>query len=265
MSMDYGYNLAAAGMLTAMFRQDVASNNLANIETVGFKADSAFTIPRQAARVEDRLHDIPSNKLLERLGAGVLLGPTRTSFVQGTLESTRNPLDLAIRGDGFLTVSARAGARGTSQDHIRLTRDGRLTLNADGTLVTIAGGRPVLDENGRAIRLDRSTRIEIDGDGTIRQAGGAVAKLRLVDVPNRQALRKAGEGLYMLTSNIAAGFTPARGEIVQGHIEKSAVDVIDAMMKVQSAAGAVTASGRMLSIHDELTGRLINTLGRASA
>src|SRR5262249_40596405 len=83
MSLEYGYNLAASGMLTAMFRQDVASNNLANLETTAFKPDRAFTIPRAAARIEDKLFNLPSNKLLERLGAGVLLAPTRTTFEQG--------------------------------------------------------------------------------------------------------------------------------------------------------------------------------------
>ncbi|MCC6322807.1 MAG: flagellar hook basal-body protein [Phycisphaerales bacterium] len=264
MSVEYGYNLAAAGMLTAMFRQEVASNNLANIETVGFKADMAFTVPRQAARVEDRLFNLPANKLLERLGAGVLLGPTRTSFTQGALERTGNPLDIAIRGDGFLTVSS-GGGRSASGDQIRLTRDGRLTLDSQGTLVTVAGGKPVLDDSGRHIGLDRSIPIEIDSDGTIYQGDTAVARLRLVDVPNRQLLRKEGEGMYALPNSAAENLRDATGDVVQGSVEKSAVDAIDAMMRVQSATGAVTATGRMLSIHDELTGRMINGLGRATA
>lgn len=259
--MSYGYSLAASGVLTAMFRQDVAANNLANVETVGFKADNAFTIPREAARVEDRLFDLPSNRLLERLGAGVLLAPTRTSFEQGSLESTGNPLDLAIKGDGFLMVGLDGG---NSPEHVRLTRDGRLTLNKDGMLVTVTGGHAVLDQNSRPITLDRSQPVEFGGDGTILQNGAAVAQLKFVDVPNRQQLRKVGGNLLAPTAPGVLSTRPATGEIVGGHVERSSVDPIRAMMAVQSAANAVTSSSRMLSIHDELTGRLINSLGRVS-
>jgi len=259
--MSYGYNLAASGLLTAMFRQDVAANNLANVETVGFKPDRSFTIPREAARVEDRLFDMPSNKLLERLGAGVLLGPTRTSFEQGALNRTGNPFDVAIRGDGFLMVGLNGGR---NQENVRFTRDGRLTLDKHGTLVTVTGGHAVLDENSRPITLDQTSQVEIASDGTIVQDGSAVAKLKVVDVPNKAQLRKVGENLLAPTAGAVLSTVPASGEVLQGHVEHSAVDAIRAMMAVQSAASAVASSSRMLSIHDELTGRLINTLGRPS-
>jgi flagellar basal-body rod protein FlgG len=259
MSLEYGYNLAASGMLTAMFRQDVASNNLANLETTGFKPDRAFTIPRDAARIEDKLFNLPSNKLLERLGAGVLLAPTRTSFQQGSLNHTGNPLDVAIQGDGFLTVSVPGATQG-----VRLTRDGRMTLDRDGNLITLAGGHAVLDENSHPITIDPTGEVHIDSDGAIYQNGSAVARLRLVDLPNRQQLHKVGEGMYTASPAALASLKPAGGDIVQGHIEHSAVDPIQAMMSVQDAANAVTMNGRMLSIHDELAGRLINTLGRVA-
>lgn len=262
--MNYGYNLAAAGVITAMARQDVAANNLANIETVGFKPDTAFTIPREAARVEDRLYDLPSNKLLERLGAGVLLAPTRTSHTQGALTRTSNPLDLSIRGDGFFQVANTRTAGSSSGNQVRLTRDGRMTLNARGELVTSAGGHAVLDQSGRPITLQEGARVDIDGDGAIRQAGVEVAKLRLVGVANKGQLRKVGENLYAAGSAALGSNVEASGEIVQGHIERSAVDPIAAMMAVTKAAGAVASATRLMSIHDEITGRLVNTLGRVS-
>lgn len=263
--MNYGYNMAAAGVITAMMRQDVAANNLANIETVGFKPDAAFTIPRQAARIEDRLHDLPSNKLLERLGAGVLMAPVRTVHRQGALMPTGNPLDLAIRGEGFFMVEgASAGAGAGSGQQVRLTRDGRLTLNERGELVTVSGGHRVLDDAGRAISLGRGGRAEIDGDGTIRQDGAEIARVRLAVVPNKQQLRKVGENLYVANSTALSSRTDAGGEIVQGHVERSAVDPISAMMAVTNAAGAVAAATRVMSVHDELVGRMVGTLGRVS-
>lgn len=267
--MNYGYQLAASGIMTAMYRQDVAANNLANVETAGFKPDSSFTIPRQAARIEDRLSHLPSNTMLERLGAGVLLAPNSTSFTQGSLVRTGNDLDVAIRGEGFLTVSAGTGTGRGGAQQVRLTRDGRLTLNDRGELVTVTGGHNVLSDAGRPITLEAGEKVVIDGDGTIRQGGAEVARIRLANVPDKRQLRKVGHNLYAasnaaLNSRFGLG-TSGVGELVQGHIEGSAVDTIKAMMAVQSAASAVSSATRIMSVHDEITGRLISSLGRVSA
>ncbi len=265
--MNYGYQIAASGLMTAMFRQDVAANNLANIETVSFKPDTAFTIPRDAARIEDQLGDVPSNKLLERLGAGVLLAPTQTDFSQGALDRTGNPLDVAIQGRGFLAVSADAATGGAAGQQVRLTRDGRLTLNSKGDLVTVTGGKNVLDVSGRPIRLEPGIPVEIDGDGTIRQGGSEVARMQVINVTNHALLRKVGHNLFTAPSdayNVSdTGY--GAGEIVQGHVEHSAVDPIRAMMAAQDASYDVNNATRLLSIQDEITGRLINSFGRVSA
>lgn len=263
--MNYGYNLAAAGVITAMVRQDVAANNLANIETVGFKPDAAFTIPRQAARIEDRLYDLPSNRMLERLGAGVLMAPVRTIHKQGSLMRTGNALDLAIRGEGFFVLDAGTGGSPGAGRQVRLTRDGRLTLNARGELVTVAGGRAVLDQANRPITLAAGAPVDIDGDGTIRQGGVEVARIRIAVVPNKQQLRKIGENLYSASSMALSSRGDHAGDIVQGHVEQSAADPISAMMAVTNAAGAVAAATRVMSVHDELTGRMVSTLGRVNA
>ncbi len=260
--MNYAYQIGSAGVISAMFRQDVASNNLANIQTVGFKPDDVFTIPRQAARQEDQLHTLPSNELLERLGAGVLLSPNRTSFRQGNLTQTKNPFDIAIQGEGFLTVSVSASASG---DHIRLTRDGRMTLDARGRLVSAATGHPILDDTGRPILLRRELGVDIDADGTIRQGNAPVAKLGFIDVPDRSTLRKAGENLFAAPPAAIASKTAPTGSIVQYTIEESGVDPIRAMMSVQTAANQVGTSVRIMQIADEMMNRAISTLGRVSA
>lgn len=263
--MNYGYNIGAAGILTAMHRQDVAANNLANIQTTGFKPDVAFTIPREAARQEDNLYNLPSNALLERLGAGVLLAPSRTSFTQGALTHTGNPFDLAIEGDGFLTVSA--GGKGQKGDTVRLTRDGRMTLNTRGELVTVCDGRAVLDKSGRAITLDPSLATTIQGDGGVRQGGSEVARIGFVDVPRelRRGLRKVGDNLYAPNASAAAALRAATGTIVQQSIEESASDPIRAMMAVQNATTDVTMTAKVMQMQDDMMGRAINTLGRVSA
>jgi flagellar basal body rod protein FlgG len=109
--------------------------------------------------------------------------------------------------------------------------------------------------------------VDIGGDGTITQGGTDVARINLVNVPNKGQLRKVGQNLYA-TSAASLNSQSARngvGELVQGHVEQSSVDAIHAMMDVQNAAYAVTTATRLMSVHDEMTGRLINSLGRVSA
>lgn len=261
--MNYGFNMGAAGVITSMYRQDVAANNLANIETTGFKPDQAFTVPRQAARQEDGLYNLPSNALLERLGAGVLLSPTRTSFRQGSIQTTRNPLDVAIEGSGFLSVGVSDSSRGMQ---VRLTRDGKMTMNRNGQLVSVNGGQPILDDSGRPITLDPRKSIAIDPTGSISQDGEEVAKLGFVDVPDKRVLRKEGGNLFSAPPAALASRTPPPPEsrLVQFATESSGADPIQAMMGVTNAANAVGTTTRLMQIHDELLGRAINTLGKVS-
>lgn len=259
--MNYGYAIGASSVLAAMHRQDVAANNLANVTTTGFKIDMGATVPREAVRREDGVFNLPSNKLLEQLGAGVLLAPTRTVFDQGSIETTGKPLDVAIRGDGFLAVGAQ-GRNGTQT--VRYTRDGRMTLDPRGRLVSVTDGSPVLDAQNNPIFLDPSQKITIDTTGAISQGGRDVAKLAFVDFADRSMLRKAGANRFDAAPAAEASRSAARGSIVHEAIEGSAVDPIDAMMAVQNAANAVSASLRMMSMHDELTGRAISQLGRVS-
>src|SRR5262249_7869957 len=159
----------------SMYRQDVLANNLANVDTIGFKPDTTSTRLRDSARTEDGLTSLPSNPLLERLGAGVLMSPNRVSMAQGSPETTGDPLSVAIMGEGFLAVD-RGGNGG---DRIRLTRDGKMTLDAQGRLVVASTGLPVLDTADQPITLRTSSNVQIAPDGTISQGGTTVAKLQL--------------------------------------------------------------------------------------
>jgi flagellar basal body rod protein FlgG len=262
--MNYGYTMGTAGLIAAMHRQDVAANNLANIQTVGFKPDTSFTIPRMAVRQEDGVMNLPSNALLERLGASVLLAPDQTSFTQGPITSTHNPFDLAIQGDGFLMVSPSGTTGAAGGDSLRLTRDGRLAMNSDGKLVTATGGYQVLDANGRPITLNPAQSFDVDTDGTISQDGQTVAKLGFVDVPRRDVLRKAGDSMFSLSAAAATSRMPATGRVLQYSTEESGADPIRAMMAVQGAADAVSATAKIMQIHDDLMNRAINTLGRVT-
>jgi flagellar basal body rod protein FlgG len=254
--MNYALQLSASGVLTSMYRQDVLANNLANVDTVGFRPDIAATRQRDPVTREDGLMNLPSNRLLERLGAGVLVQPSRVSTTQGPIEVTDNPFDVAIEGDGFLVVQV---ANGGGDDHIRLTRDGRMTVNDQGWLVQATSGYPVVDHAGDRIRIDQDAGpVKIESDGTIRQGRAAVARLQFVSVPDPSRLEKVGNGFFRPDSEQASSLLDPSGRIRGGAIERSGVDPIKAMMGVTDAAGDVASNSRMIQLVDELTGRLLS-------
>ncbi len=258
--MNYGMYMAASGMSVSMARQNVLSNNLANIATVGYKPDSFAVRQRAAVREEDGLSWMDSNAMLERLGAGVMPTFSRVEQGQGPLQKTENELHIAVDGEGFLRYERRNLPEGFG-----LSRDGRLDMSADGTLVRSADGSPLLDEAGKRIRVDPSQRMQIDADGTIRQGGEVVARLGLVTVPDASLLVKAGSGDFTfgeLTS--VKQMIPADGQIRQEYLEDSSVNAIKAMMDVTSASRSAQSNMRMASTIFEVMGEAINRLGRTS-
>jgi flagellar basal body rod protein FlgG len=257
--MNYGFYMATSGVLSGSHALDVAANNLANIETAGFKVDRAMIRQRQPARIEDGLAHLPSNLMLERLGGGVTPWPTRIDFGQGSLEITGNPLDAAIRGDGFFVV--RDGADG--EQPLRLTRDGRFVMNADGRLVTHDQGLPVLDARERPIRLDPSQTAVINGRGEIQQGGATVAQLAVVDVPDRQALIKSGDGLFTGPAGVMGALAAVESPVVRGGAyERSGADPIKALNAVRSAGSMAQRNARMIEMHNDAMRLAISRLGR---
>ena len=256
--MNYGLQLSASGVLTGMHRQDVATNNLANVGTVGFKPNIASTIQRDPVRAEDGVYNLPSNDLLEALGGGLMLAPSRISFGQGALQTTGNDLDIAVQGDGFLMVRESAGDEGY---RLRLTRDGRMTRDDDGRLVLASSGLPILDDSGKEITLQSGT-VAIANDGTIRQAGQDIARLALVDVPDHSVLSKLGDNLFGVPNDQITNRRPATGSIVQNALEQSAINEINAIESVTSASSFVRANLAMVTYQDRLMESAINRLGR---
>lgn len=256
--MHQGIYTAASGALSSLYRQDVAANNLANISTPAFKMDKALIRQRDPVRFEDGLAGLPSNELLEALGAGVMGHRTHTGYGQGSLLSTGNDLDLAIQGDGFFVVLAGTDEAG---DTHRLTRDGRFALDPEGRLVTHEG-MPVLDEGNDPIKLKSGLPVTIEPNGVIRQGGAKVAQLALISVPDPQSLRKEGASLYAAPADVLDAAPTANASIRQRALEQSAADPISAMMAVSSAGKDAEANISMISRYDQLMDRAINTYAR---
>src|SRR3954464_8064047 len=177
--MNYGLYLSAMGVLANSQRQDVIANNLANAETVGFKKDLAlFQEQRTEAQIRGKRSE--SNDLLEPLGGGLVPSGTTLDLSQGPIESTGNPLDVAIQGDGYFAV--RDG------DRTMLTRAGRFQVDRNGILATDAG-HAVLSDKLTSITLTPGL-ADIGKDGTITQNGQTVGRLGVFSVANPRLLPK---------------------------------------------------------------------------
>lgn len=251
--MNYTMYMSASGLFSSLKRMDTAANNLANSETPGFKADLDQLLQRDAQRIEDGTMGLPSDDLLERLGAGVKLGQTKVHFAQGIIQNTTNPLDVAVNGDGFFMIAGPGG-------ETKLSRDGRFTLNNSGELVQAGTGYKVLSGSGSNIQLNGSSNIVIDQQGSIRQNGVEVGKLGFVNVEDTESLRKEGNSLFSMS---AGGSTqPATGTIVHKAIERSSVDPVKAMLAISDAQRSVENASKMLMISDEMLQRVTSTFGR---
>lgn len=259
--MQYGLYISTSGALHAAYKQDLYTSNLANMNTAGFKPELAATRQRDPARLEDDLGYLPSNELLERLGAGVMADRTRTDFSQGDLRTTGNTYDLAIRGDGFFTL---LDEQDKSLQRLRLTRDGRFTRAADGRLVSITSGMPLVDPTGRPINLTSDATPTIRADGTIIQRGSVTGRIGFIEITNRDALKKGPDGYFVPDVAQMANRRQAEGELVQGALEESGVSEIDALMQIEGAARDAQANIGMIGYQDRLLDQAINRFARVA-
>ena len=259
--MYYGLQLAHSGILTGMYRTDVLANNLTNAATVGYKPDAPFAMARDAARNEDGLFALPSNRMLEKLGAGATLAPNATNFRQGALEQTGNALDLAIQGDGFFVLRDVSDG---NDDAIRFTRDGRFTLDSRRRLVSANLGLPVLGPGNRQITLPGDGPVTVDERGEVSQDGRVVGRLDIVDVPNGEQLTRTEGALFVPSATAYQNRFTASGRVRQGHLEQSGASGINAMLQFQKATKSVNGNVRIAKHHDELMNAAINRFGRVS-
>src|ERR1700730_14949368 len=204
-------------------QMDVVANNVANVNTNGYKADkSLFAEYLKSGAHEDNFVG------QDRRVSFVLDGGIFKDFSQGPTEQTKNPLDVAIDGRGFLAVQTPAGER--------YTRDGGLQINNQGQLVTKSGD-PVLGTSGPIVfqPTDHDITIAADGNITVLEGTNRLdsvrGKLRVVSLAAAQKLVKEGSNLY------AAGpGTAAQPDIVskvrQGFVEKSNVNSVAEMSRM---------------------------------
>ncbi|MEM7681713.1 MAG: flagellar hook basal-body protein [Planctomycetota bacterium] len=260
--MYYGLYLSASGVLANTHRQDVFANNLANVETAGFKPMLADVRQRPAESVEDRLPFRDRHPKLDRLGGGVLVEPRGAAFSAAVAQQTNRPLDAALRDDDtFFSVEVSLG-QGRTQT--RVTRDGRFMVDQAGLLTTTAGHR-VLGEDDRPIAIDpQAGAVAVDDQGRLLQNGQEVARLGVARVDNPgSTLRPAGDNTFAFLTDdpraLADGF-----ELAPGHIEASGANPITTLMQVVSSSKSAMGNASMIRYQDAMIDRAVNTLGKVT-
>jgi flagellar basal-body rod protein FlgG len=261
--MNQGLWIAKTGLDAQQTRMAVVSNNLANVNTTGFKQgravfeDLLYQNVRQSGGQTSQDTELPSGM---NLGTGVRIVATEKLFTQGSVLQTDNALDVAINGRGFFQVEQPDGT-------LAYSRDGTFQLNDQGELVTASGYRI---QPGITIP-DAAQSITIGKDGTVsvRLAGQAsttqVGSLQTVDFINPVGLQPIGENLYIETasSGTAQTGTPGQnglGSLNQGALEGSNVNVVSELVNMIETQRAYEMNSKAISTNDQMMQYINNNL-----
>ena len=223
-------------------QMDVVANNVANVNTNGYKADKSLFQEFLTSGAHEDNFARPDRRV-----SFVQDRATYHDFSAGPTEQTKNPLDVAIDGSAFLVVQTAAGER--------YTRDGALSINAQGQLVN-ASGNPVLGTGGPIVFQpgDKSINIAADGGVSVLEGANKVdslrGKLRLVSFANPQSLKKEGSNLY--SAGAGAGQPDATARVHQGFIEKSNVNSVAEMSRMIEVTRTYTQISAMLQNQSDL-------------
>jgi flagellar basal-body rod protein FlgG len=257
---------AGSGMIAQQFNVDVISNNLANVNTTGYKKERA-EFKDMLYETMDRAHllDGKGKPVNLQVGHGTSVLATVKNYATGSFEKTENPLDFAIDGEGFFTV---AGPKGD----VAYTRDGsfKISVSEEGKKLTTSDGYPVLDDTGSEIILTIPdiSRLSVNPDGALSYVDNTGTtidlgqKLGVVKFPNRYGLESIGNNFYSKTD--AAGTPVADGEegvkstISQGFLESSNVQVVEEMVKLIVAQRAYEVNSKAIQSADEMLGQANN-------
>lgn len=274
-----GFYTAASGMLSQQRKTEMLSNNLANANTPGFKADqpSMRAFPEMLLQRLDQ-QKIPSenglnlqrNTVIGSINTGVYMQEAIPAFIQGDLRETELHTDVALV-DINIPANKENGAKGTvlftvqnPNGEVRYTRNGNFTVDGEGFLTT-ASGLYVLNDRGGRIQLS-SDQFTINSKGVLTGENGETARLGIGFAENPQRLIKEGDGLYRTEDgNKLPNAYNANGVqfmLKQGFLERSNVDVAKTMTDMLTAYRAFEANQKVLQAYDRSMEKAVNDIGR---
>lgn len=274
-----GLYTGASGMAAQQVKLDAISNNLANLDTDGYKRDvavhKAFAELLLRRMNDDGVIKNPFGSsdmapVVGKLGTGVETNELFTEFEQGSLKQTDNDCDLAMDGEGFLCVQTPYGER--------YTRNGSFTIGKEGFLET-QEGYPVLGENGPIMVKANNFKVDKDGNVFVNrnyqddpfrlvsreentwEGIQKLDKLKIVDFKKTRFIAKQGSSLWNSTEESGEAKVMAQGErpkVIQGFVEASNVNPIKEMVDMIEVNRAYEANQKSIQSEDSMLGKLIN-------
>lgn len=247
-----GIETAATGMASIIDLNDIIANNLANINTPGFK---------QLIPAFKNIQDMPITQEAQNIGSlslGSILETTKLDLRQGSIIKTDNRLDVAINGEGFFAVKTESGEE-------CYTRNGSFSLNDKGELVTKAGDL-VLDEGGGAINIDLTSNstadIHITEDGRIMLKNDEIAKFKILNFPDKSALQAAGNTLLKNTDPKNTPEEQKTVRVTQGYLETSNANVVETMINSITGSRVYETLSKIVQSSDAAYKKLVSEVGR---
>jgi flagellar basal body rod protein FlgG len=243
--MDAISTSAASGMRARMESLEMLANNLANVETGGFKADREFfsIYTGDDASADPQTGNIQTLPLIEAHW---------TDLSQGNLIDTANPLDFAIDGEGLFAVQTAGG--------VRYTRNGNFRVGPSGVLIA-GDGSPVRAQGGGSIALQPGLTVEVLADGTVQQAGQPVGQLEL-SVFDRGSMDKSGANYFVPVDGVTA--KPATGVVVQRKLEQSNVGAAESSVRLVAIMRQFEMLQKAMNIGNELNRKAIEEVARVA-
>ena len=232
-----GLYTAAAGMAAQQQRMDHLANDVANVNTAGYK------------HVRTGFRDLVYGQTgrgaaaTVTAGSGVASQMVGRSFAQGSLRQTDQPLDVALQGSGFLQVR-------TPEGQLALTRDGSLHVSNTGQLVNAQGAQivpPINFPNGTNMQ-----EVSIGADGTITAGNRRIGQLTAVDVNSPQGLTSVGDNLFVANAQSGAPRAAAGTTFAGGYLEGSNVELADAMVDMMDAQRSYSMASKAIHMQDQM-------------
>ena len=245
-----GLYISSTGMITQTKKMDTVTNNLANVETKGYKSDKLLSRSFNDMLIE-RINDpavVNVTQAIGPLNSGIHIDEVYTSFEQGPIENTGNQTDLAILGDGFFVVDTPNG--------IRYTRAGNFIVDAEGYLSTNEGNR-VLSQNG-PIYIG-SGKFTVTENGIVQTENNNY-RLRIAAFANNGTLRKEGSNLYYNYEGQPE--LQSNAKISQGALEGSNVDIASSVIEMINISRNFESNQSIIKMLDSSLNKAVNEIGK---
>lgn len=253
-----GLYTSATGMLAQQKKMDTITNNIANVDTAGFKKDGVVTRAfdeELTRRLNDKTlaENVTIVKKIGDMSLGAFVQEVYTDFTQANLEQTNNSLDVALDSEGFIAINHTNTAGEVSEKY---TRDGIFTRNAGGILMT-TDGYSVAGVENETIEL-RDGEVYIDESGAVYVDDEYIDTIKIVNFENMGTLRKYGENLWDITEE--TNFTEYTGNVLQGFREGSNVNTVSEMVSMITAMRAYEVNQKMIQTHDQTLSKAVNDI-----